>query len=178
LNAAQSLEFGHVVRVTIRFDEAFWEKDAAFRNLSFLLSQQMPFPTWWTPAPISAPVITGWSAGPSADPLIGRTKEEIARRAVECLEHIVNMRAASVCAAFVHDWQADPFSRGAYSYVPVNHFSAREALSQPVANTLFFAGEATDTDGYAAPVHGAIRSGIRAARQIIATRPRSSSSIS
>lgn len=33
----------------------------------------------------------------------------------------------------------------------------------PMRNTLFFAGEAAETEGFA---HGAIRSGLRAAKQI------------
>jgi monoamine oxidase len=41
-----------------------------------------------------------------------------------------------------------------------------EALGRPIEDTLFFAGEATDTDGHNGTVHGAIASGKRAAREI------------
>jgi monoamine oxidase len=37
-----------------------------------------------------------------------------------------------------------------------------------VAQTLFFAGEATLTNGHAATVHGAVESGRRAADEILA----------
>jgi monoamine oxidase len=47
---------------------------------------------------------------------------------------------------------------------------AQQALAAPVENTLFFAGEATDTTGNNGTVHGAIASGQRAAREIIETR--------
>jgi monoamine oxidase len=40
-------------------------------------------------------------------------------------------------------------------------------LAKPIANTLFFAGEATDITGYNGTVHGAMASGQRAAEQII-----------
>ena len=65
-------------------------------------------------------------------------------------------------------WHADPFSRGAYSYVPAGALSARARLSEPVEDTLYFAGEATDLAGYGGTVHGAIASGRRAAGQILA----------
>ena len=70
-------------------------------------------------------------------------------------------------AASFHDWQSDPFSRGAYSYAKVGADGAQKALGAPVENTLFFAGEATDTSGHNGTVNGAIASGYRAAAEII-----------
>jgi monoamine oxidase len=67
----------------------------------------------------------------------------------------------------MHDWQSDPFSLGAYSYAPKGALNASEAMAQPVEGTLFFAGEHTDTSGHWGTVHGALRSGLRAARQIL-----------
>jgi monoamine oxidase len=43
----------------------------------------------------------------------------------------------------------------------------REALQAPLADTLYFAGEATDTEGEAGTVAGALQSGIRAARELL-----------
>jgi monoamine oxidase len=68
--------------------------------------------------------------------------------------------------AYMHDWQADPFARGAYSYVVAGGASARKALAAPVQGTLFFAGEAADTQGESGTVAGALQSGMRAARQV------------
>ena len=73
----------------------------------------------------------------------------------------------SLDASYVHDWQTDPFSRGAYSYGKVGAVEAQRELGSPVENTLFFAGEATDTSGNNGTVHGAIASGYRAAGEII-----------
>jgi monoamine oxidase len=69
--------------------------------------------------------------------------------------------------AHTHDWQTDPFSLGAYSYGKVGCDAAPEALAEPVDNTLYFAGEASDTTGNNGTVHGAIASGYRAAEQIL-----------
>jgi monoamine oxidase len=73
--------------------------------------------------------------------------------------------------AYYHDWQNDPFSRGAYSYGKVDGDGMEEALAKPIENTLFFAGEATDTGGHNGTVHGAIASGHRAAAEICHSFP-------
>jgi monoamine oxidase len=70
-------------------------------------------------------------------------------------------------AAFVADWQSDPFSIGAYSYIPVGAITAPMVLAEPVSDTLFFAGEATDTEGNNGTMHGAIASGFRAADDLL-----------
>ncbi|MDY6940652.1 MAG: FAD-dependent oxidoreductase [Cyanobacteriota bacterium] len=67
------------------------------------------------------------------------------------------------------DWQTDPYARMAYSYVPVNGTGLLSQLAQPVDRVLFFAGEATHPTR-AATVHGALESGIRAAREILSLK--------
>jgi monoamine oxidase len=163
LRCARALRFGDAVRVTFRFEFKFWEDDPRFRDAAFILSDQAVFPTWW---PVDANLV-GWSAGPKADPLIGLSREEIAPMALDSLERILGRRPEEPRGMHFHDWHADPFSRGAYSWVPVDGLPAREALARPVADTLYFAGEATDLVGYGGTVHGAIASGLRAARQIL-----------
>ena len=76
------------------------------------------------------------------------------------------VRRMRLDAVLSHDWQRDPFARGAYSYVLENGGNARRALARPLGNTLFFAGEATDSRGEAATVAGALESGRKAAHAI------------
>jgi monoamine oxidase len=73
---------------------------------------------------------------------------------------------------YTHDWRNDPFSLGAYSYVAAGGLDAPSQLTEPVENTLFFAGEHTDTTGHWGTVHAAMRSGLRAAQQIFELRSR------
>jgi monoamine oxidase len=68
--------------------------------------------------------------------------------------------------AYVHDWQRDPFARGAYAYVTVGGEGAPDDLARPVDDTIFFAGEATAADGEIGTVAGALASGVRAARAL------------
>jgi monoamine oxidase len=50
--------------------------------------------------------------------------------------------------------------------VRVGGEGARERLAEPIEDTLFFAGEATDVEE-AGTVAGALRSGQRAAREVL-----------
>ncbi len=161
LGAARALAFGNAMRVTLRFERAL-----GFVRPGFLLSDEPVFPTWWSAAPEPAAVITGWSAGPKADVLLGLGREAVIERAVESLGRIGG-KLPAIAAAYFHDWQADPFFRGAYSYVPAGKLWARAALAEPVSDTLYFAGEAANVSGHGATVHGAIESGRRAARRVI-----------
>ena len=68
-------------------------------------------------------------------------------------------------------WRADPWARGAYSYLaPGASSTTRRTLAQPVDDRIFFAGEATDLD-HPATVHGALASGRRAAAEVLGTAP-------
>lgn len=61
---------------------------------------------------------------------------------------------------------------GAYSYVPAGAIDASSNMTIPADDTLYFAGEHTDTTGYWGTVHAALRSGNRAASQVLeAQRP-------
>jgi monoamine oxidase len=160
----QRLVSGAVIRVAMRFHEAFWEE--RFPDVAFFHTPRAPFPIFWTPLPVHAPLLTAWAGGPKAARLTGSSNEELLRAAL-----------ASVKAVFrniprpeeflVQDWQADPYARGGYSYVTVGGHDARKRLAAPLERTLFFAGEATDTEGEAATVVGALQSGIRAARELV-----------
>jgi monoamine oxidase len=171
LTAASKLAFGDVVRVVLRFKRAFWEDIADFAHAGFIFSNESVFPTWWTALAARAPVLTGWSAGPHADKLLGASREGVARQAVASLARVLNtteerIRHSLECIYF-HDWHSDPFAQGAYSYVPAGALKDREQLATPVAGTLYFAGEATELEGHSATVHGAIASGLRVAKRVL-----------
>jgi monoamine oxidase len=65
-----------------------------------------------------------------------------------------------------HDYSRDPFARGAYSYTKLGGSRAADTLATPLGDVLYFAGEATDAE-YEGSIAGALRSGERAAHQII-----------
>jgi monoamine oxidase len=64
-------------------------------------------------------------------------------------------------------WARDPFARGSYSHAKPGHADARAVLAAPVDARLFFAGEACSVHGFST-AHGAYRSGLAAADEVIA----------
>lgn len=175
------LAMGDVVKVVLRFREPFW-KDltilgednlrADLKELTFIHALNEPLPTWWTQFPADAPLLAGWAGGPRAQKLAHESEDSLLDHSIQALSHILQTSKTSLEgmleAFYTHNWQTDKLSIGAYSYIPIGGIDATEALARPVEDTLFFAGEATNTTGHQGTVHGAIVTGLRAAREILA----------
>jgi len=163
--ALAKLASGPVVRVAMRFHRPFWQKRAP--GVAFFHNPAAPFPTFWTPLPLRAPLLTAWAGGPKAARLTGSGTRKLVDAALASVEAMFGQGArALLSAAYAHDWMHDPFARGGYSYVLVGGMGAREELAAPLADTVFFAGEATESEE-PGTVAGAIRSGQRAAREAL-----------
>ena len=174
MGAAGFLRMGQARRFTLLFRERFWEKlepQDALSEMSFLFSfSEMP-PVWWTPHPEASNSITGWVGGPRSEALEGIGSEELARRACATLGKIFGLPQDQVSELLLgchtHDWRNDAFAGGAYSYVATGGLDASRQMTEPEAETLYFAGEHTDVTGHWGTVHAAMRSGLRAAEQIL-----------
>jgi monoamine oxidase len=176
-NALERLAMGSVVRVSLCFHERFWEnlkpegEHKTLADASFLFSSNDHFPTWWTEMPERVPIITGWAPARSAESMKGMSEGRIVDKAMSSLAELLHLEKAhlqgKLAAAYFHDWDSDPLSQGAYSYVKVGGEGCQHTLGAPLQSTLFFAGEATDISGHNGTVHGAMASGKRAAKDII-----------
>jgi monoamine oxidase len=162
-SALRKLASGPVIRVAMAFREAFWEKRHA--GVAFFHSPNAPFPTFWTPLPMHAPLLTCWAGGPKAARLTGSSERTLLKKALESVRSVL-ANIDEPRAFLIHDWQADPFARGGYSYIRVSGTGAREELAAPLEDTLYFAGEATDVE-QSGTVGGALSSGGRAAKEIL-----------
>ncbi len=173
--AADQLAMGAVVKLTLHFRDRFWEdvgaQDATLFKLKFLQTDG-PVPTFWTRLPAHAPLVVAWAGGPVAERLSRLPHPELLDAALNSFADALGVARGEVRRQLLgwhlHDWQADPFSRGAYSYMPAGALTARDALRAPVQDTLFFAGEATAPGGHTATMEGALLSGRRAAREVLA----------
>ena len=175
--ALDKLEMGKAIRIVLRFRDRFWDTivpenaSGTLSEMGFLFSDDEWFPTWWTTMPKKLPIITGWAPFRCAEKLSGKSREFIIERGLGTLGRLLHVEGRllqdKLCDAYLHDWQSDPFSRGAYSYGKVGSDGAQEALATPVDETLFFAGEATDFTGNTGTVNGAMASGFRAATQVL-----------
>jgi monoamine oxidase len=168
--AADHLVMGHVVRIVFVLSERVWEDKRELDDVAYLHTPRKTFSVWWTQHPLRVPMITGWSGGPPAAELSHAGRAEVEATALRELGAVLRVRRARleqlVQSIYYHDWSADPYSLGAYSYVGVGGADAPKQLTRPVEMTLFFAGEATDSEN-SGTVEGAIASGQRAARQCL-----------
>ncbi len=179
--AIEKLEVGHVVKIVFRFRERFWDspgfikrrantKIAEDTGLNFLQTTDRFIPTWWTSAPVRSPLLTGWAGGHAADALLAEGSDATLDRALDSMAAAFAVKRGELDrlldSAHTHNWQEDPFSRGAYSYAGIGGEKAHDALAKPVADTLFFAGEATTAED-TGTVAGAVSTGKRAAKQLL-----------
>ncbi len=166
--ALDNIEMGHVVKVVLSFRTAFWEqiRNGRYRDSANFRGDRQPFATYWTRVPVRCEQIVAWAGGPKAIALESMTKDERIGHALDGLGALFGepeLVHKEFQAGVTHDWSRDPFARGAYSYVAVGGGNARASLAAPVDDTLFFAGEATSTDGQGGTVNGALETGERAA---------------
>jgi monoamine oxidase len=177
LHEANRLRMGQVRRFTLHFREPFWAtlKPAALsqklETLSFLFSFASMPPVWWTSHPAPSNTLTGWIGGPRSATLADLTPDELGEAACKTLAQIFSLDPAGIrnqlIACHTHDWQHDALTFGAYSYIAAGALDACSKMTLPADHTLYFAGEHTDTTGHWGTVHAAIRSGHRAAHQIL-----------
>jgi monoamine oxidase len=157
--ALKRLASGPVIKAALRFPSAFWQKRHS--GVAFFHAPRAAFPTFWTPLPARSPLLIAWAGGPKAT--------QPTMRAIRASLRSIFGRFEEPDQVFIQDWQADPFARGAYSYVLVDGEGARQDLAAPLADTVFFAGEATSSDD-SGTVAGALQTGERAAREVLASR--------
>jgi monoamine oxidase len=174
LIAANQLATGPVRRFTLLFRERWWatQEEVKLPKLSFLFAQDAMPPVWWTAHPWETRTLTGWIGGPESTAFDQFTREQVGDAACIELARIFGLPVAmlreQLISCATHDWQTDPHSCGAYSYVPAGALDAVLTMATPAEQTLYFAGEHTDVTGHWGTVHAAMRSGIRAAQQVLA----------
>ncbi|MDX2286000.1 MAG: NAD(P)/FAD-dependent oxidoreductase [Bacteroidia bacterium] len=159
--AIRQIGFGPGIKLMLRFRERFWPEPMASLLASGLV------PEYWAASAGrgQTPVLTAFAMGAAAE----RISAAGAGIVLEDLDRIFGAGTASsrLEAAWLQDWGAMPYIRGAYSYPAAGGgLAAREALARPMAGRLFFAGEAT-SPGHQATVHGALESGYRAAEEVL-----------
>ena len=166
LEIARSLRMGQVCRLTLVFSHPIWPEE-----MSFLLTRELLPSVWWTAHPAASHSLTGWVGGPRCASLLALEPVTLYRETCSVLAQALQMEAGDVQALLVsahtHDWQSDPHAFGAYSWIPVGALDQPRRMSEPIASTLYFAGEHTDTSGHWGTVHAALGSGLRAARQVL-----------
>jgi len=173
MKAADAIGFGAVIKLSLEFRTPFWTdavKEKDLSNMGFLFSEAT-IPTWWTQAPQQSNLLTGWLAGPAAKDLCYACDEELLKNGLHALAAIFKMDELQLRnelkAWHVANWANDAYSLGAYSYVTVDGQEARKQLAEPVANTIFFAGEGAYVGPDTGTVEAALYSGNEVCRRIL-----------
>jgi monoamine oxidase len=170
------VEVGHVLRMSFSFRRAFWNEIETMPDLLFAQKFDEKVPTWWRADPLGAPILIGWAASRKLQALEGLQGETLRDAALHSLAATLDVPFDVVLGEFeswhVHDWNVDPFTRGAYSYVGVGGVDAWRELSKSLDDTVWLAGEAIVGEGLNGTMEGAIASGERAAKAVIDSESR------
>lgn len=175
--AIKGMGFGSALKIHLQFSGNLWEHKSLkhpMKQATFIFSDAF-IPTWWTQYPNNNGLLTGWLAGPKATKLQNTTDDLIYEKVLESLSYIFTLEKTKLLqeiqACKIHNWAAQPFSCGAYSYATLHTAKAIQTLSQPEDDTIFFAGEALTTGPMTGTVEAALFSGTETARNLIANRP-------
>lgn len=170
--AIEAIGVGNACKIILLFKRAFWPKNMGF------LSTELDTQLWWPAlaehndddqSALLTTFIGGRTVRRFEQPKKRSQVREMAADELRQMfpkgtvdEQILSESASSFWGS------GRRFSRGAFSYLPAGcDPNAREKLREPIDDRIFFAGEATSTDGGVASVHGAARSGVRAAEEVM-----------
>ena len=172
VQAIQNLGMGVFDKVYLRFADRFWSREPTW--FEYIGENPKAWPMFLNIWKFNEqPILAAFNVGAFAQSLERQTDRDVINGAMTVLRTIYGKNTPEPIAAKVTRWGSDPYSLGAYSYIPKGETAANlDVLGEPVDNRLFFAGEATSSKDYAT-VHAAYLSGIRAADQIKAMNLRS-----
>ena len=164
--AIEGFEMNNFEKVILRFSTKFWDEDV------YAIRRQGEAGKWWhswydLTALDGVPTLLTFAAGPSAVETRDWHADQIADSVLEALRGVYGDRVEVPYDVLVTDWQHDPYSRGSYAYMKPGASAAdHDLLATPIDGVLHLAGEATWTDD-PATVTAALRSGHRAAENIL-----------
>jgi monoamine oxidase len=176
MNAIEKIETGGVIKFLFEFDKAIWDSSPSngirqFPDMHFIFSDAI-VPTWWSQRPSPQPLLTGWLSGPVTKG-ITKPEKELMENGLHSLAYLLGTNseliASHIRAWRVVNWDADPWSLGAYAYRTVGIQSTLEFLSRGVGHVIYFAGEAFHGGKEIGTVEAALQSGKHAAERILNT---------
>jgi monoamine oxidase len=163
-SAIANIGMGAGMKIILKFREPFWGAGVG----SIYGSGYVP-EFWATNEGRGAtPVLTAFVMGANAEYLSAQGQQAIPIVVSELDAMYDNRAASTFLEGHIMDWGKEPYIKGAYSYPIVGGgIAARATLAKALNERLFFAGEATHTQGHNSTVHGALETGIRAADEVI-----------
>jgi monoamine oxidase len=171
LDAIGGLGMGALTKIALALkgDRAAWP---AASDLIDTRRGGIGFELW----PFGRPLAVATLGGDGARDLVSLGEAAAVAEVADMLVSLVGPQAReAIRGGRLAGWSASPWSRGSYSVCLPGHADARRQLAEPVADRLFFAGEATagpgESVGAAMTVGGASLAGQEAASQVLARLP-------
>ena len=159
---------GFLNKIYLFFDKTFW--DQSIEWISMMPSKEKPkehYEALNLYKFVKQPILLFFSAGSFSEKTESWTDKKIIDNVMHHLKLMYGNNIPSPSAYLITRWGKDPFAHGSYSYPGVGTtLDDYKTLAAPVANKLFFAGEATSSTD-PSTVHGAYMSGIAAAELIL-----------
>ncbi len=165
--AIDRMGMGNYEKIALKFPKIFWPTEP--HRINFLSDHEPPlYNAWLNFAHFTGdPVLVCYHGGPMAQYSNTIEDEDLIAGCVETLKKMFGPDVPDPVSYIRTRWAEDEFSLGSYSFTKVGQLEGdRDELAKPVAQKLFFAGEATHPNFYGT-VHGAYESGVRAAREIL-----------
>lgn len=163
--AIDTIEMGVLSKTFLHFDDVYWPADVDWHG--YLGPEGGPWSQWLSLAKLSVPVLLGFNSDQYARSVEAMRPEQIIDAALPALRDMFGAKLPRPVAVLNSAWSTDPWALGSYSANSVGVTrKLRAALTEPVAERIFLAGEATEPD-YHSTVHGALLSGRRAAEQVL-----------
>jgi monoamine oxidase len=163
----QQIPMGSVIKVQIAYPTPFW-RDSGFNGFAFCLDDELSVTLDNSPADGSCGVLVGFYEGAHARTAARWTPAERRASAVATLVKLFGPAAGEPTDYLEQDWMAEEYTRGCYGgrlgAGVWTQYGA--ALSEPVGRLHWAGAETSDTwNGY---MDGAVRSGHRAAAEVLA----------
>ncbi|XP_052764586.1 lysine-specific histone demethylase 1B-like [Mya arenaria] len=164
-----SLGCGHVEKVMLKFDRAFWEGKvrggAMFGCVSTTTGERTMFDVFYDISQKSQAMLCTYISGERVEKIRGQTDQQVVDACVQCLKNMFKDVPAPT-QFFISRWYERPNVGMSFSYIPVGAGADAFAnMEREVSEKLFFAGEATSGQ-FPQTLTGAYMSGLREAEKI------------
>lgn len=160
----QRIRMESCMKIIFSFSSSFGPDD-----LHGLICDDGPVPEWWKKQTEHETLWMGFITSSFANTLHSFSRDELKQLLLDQLNTIFGTESDPTPSSdrflswMVQDWTHDPYIGGGYSSPTPGE--DRTLLAKPVCDTLFFAGEATETKYMV--MHAAIKSGIRVAHELV-----------
>lgn len=170
-DAIASFRVEPATKLIYHFDRQLWADDLAYFAYDGGIAAR-----WWTPRYRRADntVLTCYITVERARQIDAMSEADALQQGLSELSLLLDIPLETLRQRCIQSrrvaWADDPYARGGYAHIPPGKTAARPALAQPDGR-LFFAGEATAYDTNPQTIHGALETGMRAAREVMQIFP-------